>query len=199
MSSASRATAYRIASFWPQARPRAQRQRSWLRSMPPPQRGAEFGDVDGLFGAGAEAGDRAFDAGDDVAGSVDDDVVSEHQAAAGDVGRVVQGGVGDGGAGDVHRVEDGARGDHAGAAHAPLHGAQHGDLLGGGELEGGDPLTSCRPGPGACSAVSVAGVGGGPGQPAVLTSRSVSGADPSIASWRSRVLSSPVLTSIRRG
>src|SRR5205823_3189792 len=56
------------------------------------------GEADRRLVAGAELDDGGLDARDDVARLVDGDMVADPQAAAGDVGDIVQGGVGDGGA-----------------------------------------------------------------------------------------------------
>lgn len=93
-------------------------------------------------------GDGGFDAGDDITGAVHHDVVAHAQVAAGDVGRVVQGGVSDGGAVDLDRLKDRAGCDDAGAAHVPLHLEQPGDLLDGRQLVGDRPARGARPGAG---------------------------------------------------
>lgn len=90
--------------------------------------------------------DGRLDPGDDVARLVDHHLVAQAQIAAGDVGRVVQGGVPDGRPVDLHGLEHGARGDDAGPADIPLDPQEAGDLLDGGELVRDGPARRPRPG-----------------------------------------------------
>lgn len=72
--------------------------------------------------------DGCFNAGDDVTGLVHRDVVREQQAAAGDVGGVVERCVGDGGAVDLDGFQHRPGRDRAGASHVPLDIDEAGDL-----------------------------------------------------------------------